>query len=165
MTRLSSLVSDECYTTFYLTAPANLQSLPMRVAAILHPYAKDKLLEPFRAPGMNLFRGNELEANDLPDVAIVFGGDGSVHRVIQALARSATPLLVVPTGSGNDFAHAIGIRSFDDAVAVWRKFVEGRANVSRDRPWSHHAVTFRAFAESERMGGWESDVRARRWNF
>jgi diacylglycerol kinase (ATP) len=101
----------------------------VRVAAILHPYAKDKLLEPFRAPGMNLFRGNELEANDLPQVVIVFGGDGSVHRVIQALAGSETPLLVVPTGSGNDFAAAIGIHSYGEAVSVWRKFVEGQAHI------------------------------------
>ena len=78
---------------------------------------------------MNLFRGNELEANDLPQVAIVFGGDGSVHRVIQALAGSETPLLVVPVGSGNDFAAAIGIHSYAEAVSVWRNFVEGRAKV------------------------------------
>ncbi len=102
----------------------------VRVAAILHPYASGKLLKPFKAPaGMNVFRGNELEANDLPDIAIVFGGDGSVHRVIQALAGSQTPLLVVPTGSGNDFADSIGIHSYKDALAAWEKFIATRENV------------------------------------
>ena len=98
----------------------------MRVAAILHPYENDRVLEPFRLPGANVFRGNSLEAGDMPDAAIVFGGDGSVHRVIQALAGTATPLLVVPTGSGNDFASAIGMRSVEDALTAWRAFVSGR---------------------------------------
>lgn len=101
----------------------------MRVAAILHPYENDRVLEPFRLPGTNVFRGNSLEEGDLPDAAIVFGGDGSVHRVIQALAGSRCPLLVVPTGSGNDFANAIGIRSVADALRVWRAFLSGTARI------------------------------------
>lgn len=100
----------------------------MRVAAILHPYQKDRLLEPFRVGGVNLFRGNMLEANDLPEAAIVFGGDGSVHRVIQALAGSNCPLLVVPTGSGNDFADSIGLRNVEAALQAWRRFVSGDGN-------------------------------------
>jgi diacylglycerol kinase (ATP) len=98
----------------------------VRVAAIIHPYENDRILEPFRLPGVNVFRGNSLEPGDMPDVAIVFGGDGSVHRVIQSLAGTETPLLVVPTGSGNDFASAIGIRSVEDALTAWKSFVAGR---------------------------------------
>ncbi|HEX6879935.1 MAG TPA: diacylglycerol kinase family protein, partial [Terriglobales bacterium] len=101
----------------------------MRVAAILHPYEKDHLLEPFRLAGVNVFRGNSLEPGDLPQAAIVFGGDGSVHRVIQALAGSECPLLVVPTGSGNDFATSIGIRSVNDALIAWKSFVGGAGHV------------------------------------
>jgi len=97
----------------------------VRVAAILHPYENDRILEPFRLPGANVFRGNSLEPGDMPDAAIVFGGDGSVHRVIQALAGTDTPMLVVPTGSGNDFASAIGIQSVEDAVAAWKAFIAG----------------------------------------
>jgi diacylglycerol kinase (ATP) len=98
----------------------------VRVAAIIHPYENDRILEPFRLPGINVFRGNSLEPGDMPDVAIVFGGDGSVHRVIQALAGTPTPLLVVPTGGGNDFATAIGIRSVEDSINAWKAFVAGR---------------------------------------
>jgi len=65
----------------------------VRVAAILHPYENDRVLETFRLPGANVFRGNSLEPGDMPDAAIVFGGDGSVHRVIQALAGTKTRLL------------------------------------------------------------------------
>ena len=64
----------------------------VRVAAILHPYENDRVLKPFRLAGANVFRGNSLEPGDMPDAAIVFGGDGSVHRVIQALAGTQTPL-------------------------------------------------------------------------
>ena len=101
----------------------------VRAAAILHPYTRDKVLEPFRDPRVNIFRGNELERNDLPHVALVFGGDGSVHRVLGALAGSETPLLVVPTGSGNDFADAIGLRSVADSLRAWRRYLDRRDNV------------------------------------
>lgn len=76
-----------------------------------------------------MFRGNELERSDLPGVAIVFGGDGSVHRLLPALAGSNCPLLVVPSGSGNDFAETIGIKGVDTAVAAWRRFLDTQANV------------------------------------
>jgi len=100
----------------------------VRVAAVLHPYQKDSLIEPFRSEKANLFRGNMVEADDLPSAVIVFGGDGSVHRVIQAMAGSECPLLVVPTGSGNDFADSIGIRTIGTAIAAWHKFLEGGNN-------------------------------------
>lgn len=101
----------------------------MRVAAILHPKTKEDALRPFEAAGVNIFRGNTIEPPDYPDVAMVFGGDGSVHRVIQPLAGSQTPLLCVPTGSGNDFAHALGIRSVADALGAWRRYLAGENNV------------------------------------
>jgi diacylglycerol kinase (ATP) len=106
-----------------------LYNPPVRVAAILHPYENDRVLEPFRLPGANIFRGNSLEPSDLPDAAIVFGGDGSVHRVIQALAGTECPLLVVPTGSGNDFASAIGLRSVTDALTAWKAFLGGQGKI------------------------------------
>lgn len=101
----------------------------MRVAAILHPKTRLSALQPFEAVGVNIFRGNTIEPPDFPDVAMVFGGDGSVHRVIQPLAGSHTPLLCVPTGSGNDFAHAIGIRSIADALRAWKRYLAGENNI------------------------------------
>ena len=47
------------------------------------------------------------------DMVIAMGGDGTVHEVINGIMRlpaERRPILgVVPVGSGNDFAHAIGI--------------------------------------------------------
>lgn len=101
----------------------------MRAAAIVHPKTKDSTVRQFEAAGVNLFRGNAIEPPDFPDVALAFGGDGSVHRIVQPLAGSQTPLLCVPTGSGNDFAHAVGIRSVRDSLRAWRQFLEGANNI------------------------------------
>ena len=40
---------------------------------------------------------------------VVAGGDGTVNRVVQALGTTRTPLGVIPAGSGNDFARALGL--------------------------------------------------------
>ena len=40
---------------------------------------------------------------------IVAGGDGIVHLAIQAVAGSSTTLGVIPSGSGNEFARALGL--------------------------------------------------------
>ena len=37
---------------------------------------------------------------------MIFGGDGTIHRHLPALVRLQLPVLVVPAGSGNDFARA-----------------------------------------------------------
>ncbi|HWR36154.1 MAG TPA: diacylglycerol kinase family protein [Clostridia bacterium] len=101
----------------------------VRAAAILHPNTDSKLLRRFHAAGVNIFAGNTIEPPDYPDVALVFGGDGTVHRALQPLAESDCALLVVPTGSGNDFAAALGIRSVADAERAWRRFLETGDNV------------------------------------
>lgn len=38
---------------------------------------------------------------------IVVGGDGLVHLAIQELAGTAIPMLVIPAGTGNDFARSL----------------------------------------------------------
>lgn len=40
---------------------------------------------------------------------IVAGGDGTLHRVINALDGLPTPIGLLPLGTGNDFARALGI--------------------------------------------------------
>jgi diacylglycerol kinase (ATP) len=104
-------------------------NLPVRAAAILHTYLTPDVVEPFRDARVNVFQGNTLEPNDLPDVAMVFGGDGSVHRVLPALAYSGIPLLVVPCGSANDFARCIGIPNRSEALRAWRRYLEYGDNV------------------------------------
>lgn len=104
----------------------------MRVAVIVHPYESDSCLDPFRREGINFFRGNEIERSDLPDAVIVVGGDGSVHRLLPSLAQTSCPLLVIPAGSGNDFAHALGIKNSRDALAAWNSFLATPATALRN---------------------------------
>ncbi|MGH9649663.1 MAG: diacylglycerol/lipid kinase family protein [Terriglobales bacterium] len=68
--------------------------------------------------------------NSSPDaeVGLIFGGDGSVHRHLAAFVERKVPMLVVPFGSGNDFAVAVGIRTANDALAAWKKFLSGGNN-------------------------------------
>ena len=63
------------------------------------------------------------------DVAVVFGGDGTVHQHLQTFVEVDLPVLIVPCGSGNDFAHALGIRSARDAVSAWHSFADGKGNL------------------------------------
>ncbi len=80
-------------------------------------------------PGVNLFTGNELDPTDQPDAALIFGGDGTIHRHLGGLALKQIPALIVPLGSANDFAHSIGIESVEQALAAWRRFCVSGDNV------------------------------------
>jgi diacylglycerol kinase (ATP) len=48
---------------------------------------------------------------------IAVGGDGTVHRALQAVAGTSVAFGVVPTGSGNDFAVEVGLGGAPLAVA------------------------------------------------
>jgi len=43
------------------------------------------------------------------ELVVVFGGDGTLHEVVNGLAGSAASLAVIPAGTGNDFARSLGI--------------------------------------------------------
>ena len=65
------------------------------------------------------------------DAILIFGGDGTVHRHLGQLVRLQLPVLVVPTGSGNDFARALNLHSVSKSVAAWKEFERGAGNVRR----------------------------------
>ncbi len=50
-------------------------------------------------------------------VLIVIGGDGMVHLAIQDIAKSSFAMLLIPAGTGNDFARSAGI-ALDDPIAA-----------------------------------------------
>jgi diacylglycerol kinase (ATP) len=53
---------------------------------------------------------------------VAVGGDGSVHAALQAVAGTPVPLAVVPAGTGNDLALALGIPA--DPLAAVRAAAE-----------------------------------------
>src|SRR5579863_963465 len=101
----------------------------MRAAAILGLGTSPRDLRPFQEENSNEWTmglpSNAAEA----DAVLVFGGDGTVHRNLGSLVRLGLPALVVPAGSGNDFARALGLLKFRDSLAAWRAFSAGQGRV------------------------------------
>lgn len=105
----------------------------MRAAAIFGLGSSPKNLTPFQ-DGDNQQQKIEWQtglpaSSDAADVVLLFGGDGTIHRHLGALVRLGLPVLIVPAGSGNDFARALGLRSRRDSPAAWEKFRAGGGNV------------------------------------
>ena len=50
------------------------------------------------------------------DAVVAVGGDGTIHDAVNALAGTGTLFGVVPVGTGNDFAQAIGMPTRIDAA-------------------------------------------------
>jgi diacylglycerol kinase (ATP) len=101
----------------------------MRVAAILGPGASSKDLKPFQQASESTWLTGLPAACTEADAILIFGGDGTIHRHLPDLVRLQLPVLVVPCGSGNDFARALGLRGVSDSLAAWRCFVLDRRNV------------------------------------
>ncbi|MEN3537361.1 YegS/Rv2252/BmrU family lipid kinase [Microbispora sp. ZYX-F-249] len=53
-----------------------------------------------------------------PAALVAYGGDGLVHLAVQAVAGTAVPLGIVPAGTGNDIADALGIPRRDPLAAA-----------------------------------------------
>lgn len=114
----------------------------MDVALLVNPTARaaarthtaDAVATRLRAHGIRtttIAGGSAAESTDLlrmaldmgVDAVVVSGGDGTVNLAVQELAGTEIPLGIVPTGTGNDFATALGLRERDaigaaDAVIV-----------------------------------------------
>jgi diacylglycerol kinase (ATP) len=103
----------------------------MRAAAIFGLGTSPADLEIFRAVSSTTgssttwIEGLPADASDA-DAVVIFGGDGTIHRHLGALVRLGLPVLVVPSGSGNDFARALNLRSARDSLKAWRNFESGQ---------------------------------------
>jgi diacylglycerol kinase (ATP) len=74
---------------------------------------------------------------------VAVGGDGTAHAALQAVAGTTTPLAVIPAGTGNDLARALGIpedpsaagraAAADLAAGAFRAVDAGRTG---DRWWA-----------------------------
>jgi diacylglycerol kinase (ATP) len=102
----------------------------MRAAAILGLGCSRKNLAPFQAGsgGVEWQTGMPATSADA-DVVLLFGGDGTIHRHLGQLVRLGLPVLVVPAGSGNDFARALGLHGVKDSLAAWRGFCGDQGKV------------------------------------
>ena len=101
----------------------------MRAAAILGLGCSAKDLKPFQSDRSVEWRMGMPGSPEQADVVLLFGGDGTVHRHLGQLVRLGLPVLVVAAGSGNDFAHSLGLGRVRDSLAAWRKFCGDSANV------------------------------------
>jgi diacylglycerol kinase (ATP) len=101
----------------------------VRATAIFGPGSSAKDLKPFQTNSEATWNtdlpGNPSQA----DVVLIFGGDGTIHRYLPQLVKLQLPVLVVPCGSGNDFAGALGFKGVRDSLAAWRKFSSGNGNL------------------------------------
>lgn len=103
----------------------------MRAAAIFGLGCSPKNLQPFQNDKTVDWRiGMPADCAEV-DVILLFGGDGTVHRHLGQLVRLGIPVLVVPAGSGNDFARGLGLPRVKDALAAWQKFCGDRENVPK----------------------------------
>lgn len=98
----------------------------MRALAILGPAAQDKDTDLLKGAGLDV-EDWDISDSALADLAIVLGGDGTIHRFLPQLLKAKVPVLLVPHGSGNDLARALGISSTQNSVEVARDFIAGRA--------------------------------------
>ncbi|MFC4121080.1 diacylglycerol/lipid kinase family protein [Nonomuraea zeae] len=111
--------------------------MSLQLALLVNPAARGgrtlRLLEPvarrLRAGGaeLSVIVGNDatdaLEractaVAERPDALVAFGGDGLVHLAVQAVAGTDVPLGIIPAGTGNDIADALGLPCKDPVAAA-----------------------------------------------
>lgn len=111
----------------YSAMPENLRM--KKAVALLHPDITPRALLPFQEICSELCVCSDFASAEDINAAVIFGGDGTVHRYLPELNRSKVPVLVVPCGSGNDFARSVGIRNVQMALNAWEHFCRTGSNV------------------------------------
>jgi diacylglycerol kinase (ATP) len=103
----------------------------MRILAILGPRSRpgDVALFQQQFPDLKILAtpASTLVEDNLAatDLALIFGGDGTLHRHLNALVAAKSAVLPVPSGSGNDFAVVNGIQSANTASELFVAFLQG----------------------------------------
>jgi diacylglycerol kinase (ATP) len=113
---------------------------------------RDRALERLRGSGLVVrsLQGRDAdEALDLAhqcvsdgvDALVVCGGDGMVHLAVQAVAATATPLGIIPSGTGNDVARYFDIPRKDPDAAADLVIAGHTRTVDLARSGSRYFVT------------------------
>jgi len=95
----------------------------VRAVAILGPDVSPEYLALFAGPACQIIGHKRGEPVPAADAAIILGGDGTIHHYLRELSQLKIPVLMVPRGSGNDFARTLGLRTEADAVTAWNRFL------------------------------------------
>lgn len=90
-------------------------NIHIRVVAACEKLGIDFTLELTQYPGHATELAKDALLGDF-DLVVAIGGDGTINEVGRALVGRDMPMGVVPSGSGNAFARALGL-SFDPAQA------------------------------------------------
>ena len=101
----------------------------MRAAAIFGLGSSPRDLQPFQEGSQVDWSIGLPASSDDTEAILIFGGDVTIHRHLGQLVELDRPVLVVPCGSGNDFARALGLRSVRDSLKQWRQFTATAQNV------------------------------------
>jgi len=126
----------------------------MRAAAILGLGCSPKILKPFQNDKTQVaktieWRMGTPSSRDQVDVVLLFGGDGTIHRHLSQLVKLGLPVLIVPAGSGNDFARALGLRRVRDSLAAWQKFCGDAADLRANEHVNVRAIDLGVITPSE----------------
>jgi diacylglycerol kinase (ATP) len=103
-----------------------IKPIIMRAAAIFGLGTSPSELKRFQDGSSTTWTEGLPTARSDAAAVVIFGGDGTIHRHLPALVRLQLPVLVVPSGSGNDFARALNLRSGRDSLKAWRDFESGK---------------------------------------
>ncbi len=95
----------------------------MRAAAIFGLGSSISELKPFQTDTQVEWMIGLPSSPAEADVVLIFGGDGTIHRHLSQLVKLQRPVLVVPRGSGNDFARALGLLRIRDSLKAWQDFL------------------------------------------
>ncbi|GAA3447222.1 diacylglycerol kinase [Planomonospora venezuelensis] len=130
--------------------------MPGEIAVLVNPAARGGRSRGLLAPVLNRLRQGGAEVSVLvgespqdaleractavaerPDALVAFGGDGLVHLAVQATAGTDVPLGIIPAGTGNDIADALGLPKKDplaaaDVVLRGRSRTVDAARIGRD---------------------------------
>jgi diacylglycerol kinase (ATP) len=99
--------------------------------AIRHRFGRDPRIE---AGSLEATRAALAEAIEAP-LVVAIGGDGTVREAADALIGRETQLSVVPGGTGNVLAHALGIGGVRSGVDAIRSGRPRRLDLGRARWW------------------------------
>ncbi|QIK66443.1 YegS/Rv2252/BmrU family lipid kinase [Nocardioides sp. HDW12B] len=104
-----------------LTNPTSGKGLGARTAAIALPRLREAGFRVRELQGADAGEAQDLARRAVADGVeslVVVGGDGMVHLAAQVLAHTGTALGIIPSGTGNDAARALGIPRRDPQAAA-----------------------------------------------